>query len=125
MNWRRVLGVLAVGLSAAWPGVAALAVEETITSRITRTLTATGGRWGGCMAQLQSPLSSEGLDCADSWVTFSCAGADAHASKEDASRLFDAALLAFALDQQVQVTVDDTKKQGGYCYASRVDLLGD
>ena len=74
MNWRRVLGVLAVGLSAAWPGVAALAVEETITSRITRTLTATGGRWGGCMAQLQSPLSSEGLDCADSWVTFSCAG---------------------------------------------------
>lgn len=128
MNKRRVskaLGVLAVGLSAAWPGAAPLAVEETITSHITRTLTATGGRWGGCMAQLQSPLSSEGLDCSGSWVTFSCAGEGAHASKEDASRLFDAALLAFALDQQVQVTVDDAKKQGGYCYAGRVELLGD
>lgn len=128
MHWRRVfkaLGFLAAGLSAAWPGVAALAVEQTLTSHITRTLTATGGLWGGCMAQLEFSLSSEGLDCAGRWVTFSCAGEDAHASKEAASRLFDAALLAFALDRQVQVTVDDAKKQTGYCYASKVELLGD
>lgn len=128
MNWRRffkALGVLAVALSAAWPGVAALAVEQTLTSRIVRTLTATDGLWGGCMAQLELSLSSEGLDCAGRWVTFSCAGEGAHASKEDASRLFDAALLAFALDRQVKVTVDDAKKQTGYCYAGRVEVLGD
>ena len=121
----KTAGALVVGLLAALPSGSALAVEAKVTASITRTLAASGGRWGGCMAQLSAPLSSEGLDCTGSWVTFSCAGTGAHASKADAARLFDAALLAFALDQQVQVTVDDAQQQGGYCYASRVEVLKD
>ena len=121
----KMAGALAVGLLMALPSASAWAVEAEVTGSITRTLAASGGRWGGCMAQLNAPLSNEGLDCTGSWVTFSCAGTGAHASKEDAARLFDAALLAFALDQQVRVTVDDAKQQGGYCYASRVEVLED
>lgn len=121
----KMAGALAVGLLAALPSASALAVEAKVTANVTRTLAASGGRWGGCMAQLSVPLSNEGLDCTGSWVTFSCAGTGAHASKEDAARLFDAALLAFALDQQVRVTVDDAMQQGGYCYASRVEVLQD
>ena len=73
------------------------------------------------MVALSVSPSEEGLDCPTSkWVTFSCTGV--HTSKTSALRMYDSAVLAFAMGRTVRVWVDDTKKHNGYCFVSRIDV---
>ena len=101
-------------------GVVAEAAVERVQGKAVRTLTTGDGRFGGCMAQLNKRLSDAGLNCPGNWVTFSCTGV--HASKEDGSRMFESAQMAFSLDKTIVVEVDDEKKHNGHCYARRVDV---
>ncbi len=38
-------------------------------------------------------------------------------------RMFDQAQMAFALDRQVRVYVDDSKSHNGFCFVDRIDVL--
>ena len=111
----------ALTVAAAVPALGATAQME---STVVRTLAAENGIHGGCMARLaRSVNDATGLDCSDRWVAFSCAGE--HTSASEALRLFDSAQLAFVTGRRVIVTVDDARKHGGFCFASRVDVLAD
>lgn len=93
-----------------------------LTTTVNRTLASGDGRLGGCAARLGHSLQEEtGLNCPDNWVTFSCNGT--HTSKSDAMRLYDSAQLAFVTGRRAVVWVDDQRKQNGFCFASRVDVL--
>lgn len=100
--------------------VAAEAAVERIEGKAVRTLTTGDGRFGGCMVQLNKRLEDAGLNCPGTWVTFSCTGV--HTSKEDGSRMFESAQIAFSLDKTIVVEVNDEKKHNGHCYARRVDI---
>ena len=103
----------------------AIAQEATITgvtAKVTRTLVATDDRWGGCAVNLDASLVDEGLaNCNDNWITFSCSGH--HTSKSTATRMFDQAQMAFALDRRVRVYVDESKTHNGFCFVNRIDVL--
>jgi len=92
-----------------------------IRGKIDTTLAVGGAVYGGCMIYLDKVLADYSLDCPSRWVTFSCTGD--FASKDAAYRMFDSAQLAHALDMEVVVIVDDSKKHNGYCYGNRIDVL--
>ena len=115
----RSFATLAGILLLAWAAAAHGAVER-VQGKAVRTLTTGDGRFGGCMVQLNKRLADTGLNCPGNWVTFSCTGV--HASKEDGSRMFGSAQMAFSLDRTIVVEVDDGKKHNGHCYARRVDV---
>ena len=54
-------------------------------------------------------------------VSFSCSGV--FTEKDIAYRMFDQAQMAFAMERQVEIYVDDTKKHNGYCYGNRINVL--
>lgn len=99
------------------------ATTENFEARITRTLAAADGSFGGCMVALDVMPSDHGLACPvdSNWVTFSCTGE--HATTSDASRMYDSAQLAFVTGRRVRVWVDDTRKHNGHCFVSRIDVL--
>jgi len=99
----------------------AYADQGAIVAKVTRTLVAGDGRWGGCMVMLDVRINTALPNCPGSWVSFSCTGD--FTTKDAANRMFDSAMMAKALDKRVRLFVDDTKKQNGYCYAWRVDVL--
>ena len=115
-GWFAALGWTLLLLSAA----GAHGAVERLEGKAVRTLTTGDGRFGGCMVQLNKRFAETGLNCPGSWVTFSCTGV--HTSKEDGSRMFDSAQMAFSLDKTIVVEVDDGKKHNGHCYARRVDV---
>ena len=100
--------------------VAAEAAVERVEGKAVRTLITGDGRFGGCMVQLNKSLADTGLNCPGAWVTFSCTGV--HASKEDGSRMFGSAQMAFSQDKTIVVEVNDEKKHNGHCYARRIDV---
>jgi hypothetical protein len=79
--------------------------------------------FGGCMALLDKPINtaSNVPNCPANWVSFSCTGT--FTSKDMAFHLLDQAQLALALNKQVMVIVDDTKKHNDYCFALRIDVI--
>ena len=111
-------GLVAVLLLCA---VATDAAVERIEGKAIRTLTTGDGRFGGCMVQLDKRLADTGLNCPGNWVTLSCTGVHT-SSKEDGSRMFDSAQMAFSLGKTIVVEVNDEKKHNGHCYARRVDV---
>ena len=124
MMKRMMIGIAA--LLALSLGALAYGATMVVTSKFNRTLSADDGAFGGCMGQLDASLRDAGLDCASNWVTFSCSGnasQEAFTNRDDAYRKFDSALMAFALDKRVSVTVTDEMKQGSHCFAKRVDVL--
>ena len=119
MKFLKLLMVLVAPMLWASPVTAdTIAVRN---AEIVRTLVADAGRFGGCMARLDQDLAALGLSCPSGWVTFSCSGV--FTSKDVAYRMFDSALMAFALGYRVTVLVDDAKKHNGYCYADRIDVF--
>jgi hypothetical protein len=79
------------------------------------------GKFGGCMMQLDKSVKDTGLNCpAANWVSFDCDGL--YGSTLTSLRIYDTALMAFALEKTVNVRVDDTKFHDGYCVATRIDL---
>lgn len=98
----------------------AQATTAEVVAEVSRTLAIAGDRFGGCMVALTVAPSEEGLDCPARWVTFSCTGV--HTDKSSALRMYDSAVLAFAMGRTVRVWVDDTKKHNGHCFGSRIDV---
>lgn len=121
---RRAVKYMLVLVLIATPISVGQATTVSIDTRITRTLAAADGAFGGCMAALDDAPSDSGLDCpaGSKWVTFSCTGE--HATTSDALRMYDSAQLAFATGRRVRVWVDDTRKHNGFCFVSRIDVLG-
>ena len=115
-NW---MGLIIVGLllpSLTWGAVARL------DARVIRTQISDEGRFGGCMAGLDTNISESGLDCPFAWITFSCSGE--FNSPSTANRQFELAQLALALNQTVSVWVDDARRHNGICYANRIVTPG-
>lgn len=89
-------------------------------AKIERTLIE-DGVFGDCMIALDKTIASAGLDCPSKFVSLSCDGT--YVAKISAQRMFDAALMAFALDKPVNVRIDDGLKHNGYCVAYRLDVF--
>jgi len=96
------------------------AAQVSVTGHVIRTMVADQDRWGGCMAQLDVKLSTQGLNCPSRWVSFSCSGD--YTAKDIAYRMFDTAQMAYAMGHRVTVSVNDAKKHNGYCYANRIEV---
>ena len=111
----RAIGVFLLVLPAIHAGAEVARIE----GKAVRTLTTGDGRFGGCMVQMDQSLADAGLDCTN-WVTFSCTGV--HTSKDEGSRMFESAQMAFSLDKTLVLEVRDDKKHNGHCYAQRVDV---
>ena len=77
--------------------------------------------YGECMVYVDKTIADEGLNCPSKWVALSCDGT--FNNRDVAARMYDAAMMAMAMEKKVNVRVDDSKKQGGYCVAKRIDLL--
>ena len=88
---------------------------------VTKTVIADQGRWGGCMVRMDKTLADSGLNCPSQWVSFSCSGI--YTEKDVAYRMFDQAQMAFAMQRQVEIYVDDSKKHNEYCYGNRINVL--
>ena len=124
----RSFAALVAGLMLAAPlAVPAYADKATFKATVLRTLVTAetnsngSAKFGGCMAYLSVSPQKSGLNCpAGSWVTMSCSGN--LTSKANAMRLFDSAQLAFVTNKTVSVTVDDSKKHNGWCFAARIDV---
>ncbi len=109
--------LVAPPLSAPWAETAA------IDATISRTMVTTDDLYGGCMVALNVSPSDYNLDCpSGNWVTLDCAGE--LTSKSQGMRLMDSAQLAFVTGRSVRVTVDDSRKHNGWCFAQRIDVLG-
>lgn len=87
---------------------------------VERTLVSDGSRWGGCMVLL-SKDPADLLPACGRWLTFSCDGT--YTDPVRAYRMLDQAQLAVATGMAVNVTVDESKKHNGYCFASRIDVI--
>lgn len=103
------------------------AAQGNLTTTVTRT-DVFSDIYGGCMAGLavatNTAVVAAGqptLNCPGNYVSFSCTGT--YSSKDIAFYMFDQAQLALALNKQVYLAIDDTKKHNGYCFATRIDVL--
>jgi len=97
------------------------AATANITAKVNRVLIADEGKFGGCMVALSTSVNASLPNCPGNWVSFSCSGV--FVGKDVAYRMLDMAQMAKALDKNILVTVDDTKKHNGFCYASRIDIM--
>ena len=77
--------------------------------------------FGECMVFMDKTIADAGLDCPSKWVALSCDGT--FNNRDVAARMHDVAMMAMAMEKKVNVLIDDTKKQSGYCVAKRIDLL--
>ena len=73
--------------------------------------------YGGCMVNIESETS---LSCPQRWFSMGCAGD--FLSKQEASKNYDMAKMAFVMDIPVNVWVNDSLKYNGYCVATGVYL---
>jgi hypothetical protein len=115
---KRLIAVLVL-LSCAMPTLANIATIKGAT--IQKTLLQEGS-FGGCMISLDKSIKDAGLSCPDSnWVSLDCDGA--YSSKAAAQRMLDSAQLAFVMNKEVFILVDDSKKHNDYCVATRIIIL--
>jgi len=114
------LALLVTGLIQVEP---AYAVRANLTASVVRVLVIDPTYYGGCMAELNTPLSATvpAVNCPEDWVTFSCNGT--YIGKDIAFYMLEQAQLALSLNKRVFVTVDDSKKHNGYCFANRIDVF--
>ena len=77
--------------------------------------------YGECMVYIDKILADQLPTCPSRWVALSCDGT--FNNRDVAARMYDAALMAMAIEKKVNVLVDDSKKHNGYCVATRIDLL--
>lgn len=76
------------------------------------------GTYGKCMMQLSVNL---GNSCSSSWVSLDCAGK--YLDKGDGDRFLNIVSIAQTMDKRVSIKIDNAKKYGGFCVATRIDLL--
>lgn len=116
MNIKRI-SLLAISALLLGSSTAAFSAEFWRTGTITRVLS-DSTKYGGCMVKINTSI---GNGCPSSgWVSLDCT--ETHyqgASKKN----FAMVLAALALNKQVSLRVENTKKHDSYCVAYRVDLL--
>jgi hypothetical protein len=81
----------------------------------------TEGKYGNCMVRLDTTPQSQLPDCSFNWVSFSCDGS--YTSQDVAYRMLEMSQMAYVLEKEVFIQIDDSRKHNGYCLAYRVDLL--
>lgn len=91
-----------------------------VSGKVESTLVHNDGAFGGCMALLTSDPNQALPSCGPGWVTFSCTGE--FTDSVSAYRSFDQAQLALVADKNVTVQLDDTRRHGDYCFATRIDV---
>lgn len=100
-----------------WSTASMSGVEST-TGKISRLLS-DSEYYGHCMIAL--PYTATNNDCPNVWVSLDCVGR--FNGKESSRRLWDAAQLAYAMDSNVFVVINDQKKYNGFCVADRLDVI--
>ncbi|MEM1154956.1 MAG: hypothetical protein AAGI44_12515 [Pseudomonadota bacterium] len=112
------LGVASVVAMLVSAGTSAAVVKRTNTTiELTVTEQSDSDQFGGCAVRL---ASTAGAAC-NKIVSFDCTGE--FNDKATAARMWDTALLAYALGQRVTVFSENTeKKSGAYCVVKRIDV---
>ena len=120
MKTKRFL--VSVMLSSALAGFAlnSQAATSALTTTVTKVLSDTE-KYGGCMASLAISPTTKLAGCSANWVSFSCTGT--FADKALAFANFENAKMALAMNKQVYVEFDDSKRHNNYCFARRVDVI--
>lgn len=96
--------------------------QKAVRSNVYGTLT--GSSYAGCMVQIGSIPDTAGLDCPvqdRSWVTLDCDGNWMRRSA--ASNNLRQAQTALLTGDRITITIDDSKKAGGYCLGRQVILF--
>lgn len=75
--------------------------------------------YGGCMARVDEVEEASGGACTN-WLTFSCTGD--LTDEANATRLFEAAQIAYLTDRYVRFQADSSRQHNGHCFARRVDF---
>ena len=116
---RKLIGVALVSLLFIETSMASTSYMN---AKVTQTLI-DEQNFGLCMARLNPGPESTGLNCpAFPYITFSCSGD--YSSKSIADQKFQQAQLALVTGLTVKILVDDSQKHNGYCYAKRIDVIG-
>ena len=115
---KKLLSLALMGLMLSAP---AMATEEFMVSKIKNLLVTSDGRFGNCMVELYVSPSSKLASCKAGWVSFSCSGT--FAAKSDAKGMMDMAQLAFLLEKEVNIGVDDSKLHNGFCLSTYIAIL--
>ena len=100
-----------------------LSATKTIRSPVYGILT--GDSLGGCAIQIGAIPNSTGLSCRSgdrSWLTLDCAGYFGK-GRVIAHNNLDTARTALLTDSRLTITIDDSQKVGGFCYASTLILF--
>lgn len=85
--------------------------------------TLSGNRYAGCMLQVADFAFAAGLDCPEGnrvWVTLDCN--NNWTTPITSNNNFKTGQIALLTGDKVTLTIDDTKKAGGYCLAKQVIL---
>lgn len=77
--------------------------------------------YGACMLKISPGPQALLPGCQKDWVTFSCSG-DFN-SKSIGNLKFQSAQLALVTDKKLTLTIDNSRKHNGYCFARRVDVI--
>lgn len=80
----------------------------------------TGDKYGGCMVQL-GDIPSNVLDCPERWVTLDCKGL--FGSRTAGHNNLNTARHALLTNSKLSVTVDDSRKVSGFCFAPQVIIF--
>jgi len=115
------IGALLVAMLIVFAMESTAATAQVYGVRVVNTLLADNGRWGGCMAQIDRDLASEGLACPGRWISFSCTGD--FTTKDVAYKMFESAQMAHALGFRAKVVADDSRKHNGYYYANSIEVF--
>ncbi len=99
----------------------AFGAQEYMVSKIKNLLVTSDGKFGNCMVELYVSPSSKLASCKAGWVSFSCSGT--FAAKSDAKGMMDMAQLAFLLEKEVNIGVDDSKLHNGFCLSTYIAIL--
>lgn len=119
MSTKPILSILVLG--AALVSTPALAGIAVINGTVDRVMIDNTGNFGGCMAKLSVDPQSALPACGPTWVSFSCTGD--FADQVSAYRSLDQAQLALATNKRVMVVIDDGRRQNGYCFVTRIDIV--
>ena len=97
------------------------AVQSMYTS-ITRMLATANGGYGGCMiASKWNIMEETGLNCNQKWVSLGCSSSVI--SEEDGKTMWRSAKIAFFMEQEIIIWVNDEIKHNGFCTVVRIDVL--
>ena len=77
--------------------------------------------YGGCMVKVSPAPSSLWSQCAGDYLSFSCSGV--FNSKSDAASLLSTAQLAYVMNKQVIITVENGNLHNTFCTAHTMQLI--